>query len=86
MREICPEADERRLNALVFSAIGQCLHYKMARRITERLIGEENLRALDLDYLTDHITSYCLAALGIGPALSCSGEPSNQETTALSRS
>ena len=29
MREICPEADDRRLNALVFSVIGQCLHYKM---------------------------------------------------------
>ena len=31
MRDICPEADDRRLNALVFSVIGQCLHYKMAR-------------------------------------------------------
>ena len=41
MAEICPEADDRRLNALVFSVIGQCLHYKMARRITERLIGDE---------------------------------------------
>ncbi|MBV8313132.1 MAG: CerR family C-terminal domain-containing protein, partial [Planctomycetaceae bacterium] len=48
MREICPEADDRRLNALVFSVIGQCLHYKMARRVTERLIGDEGYRALDL--------------------------------------
>ena len=30
--EVCPEADERRLDALAFSVIGQCLHYKMARR------------------------------------------------------
>ncbi len=30
MREICPQADDRRLNVLVFSVIGQCLHYKMA--------------------------------------------------------
>jgi AcrR family transcriptional regulator len=82
MREICPLADDRRLNALVFSVIGQCLHYKMARRVTERLIGEENLRALDIDYLTDHITSYCLAALGMGPALGCSGEPSDREPVA----
>jgi AcrR family transcriptional regulator len=75
MREICPEADNRRLNVLVFSVIGQCLHYKMARTVTERLIGVEGYRALDLDYLTDHITSYCLAALGLGPALDDAGLP-----------
>jgi hypothetical protein len=74
MRVICPQADERRLNALVCSVIGQCLHYKMARRITTRLIGEDAIRALDLDYLTDHITSFCLAALGMGPALNEAGE------------
>jgi AcrR family transcriptional regulator len=76
MRLICPEANERRLNVLVFSMIGQCLHYKMARRITERLIGVEAYRELDLEYLTDHITSFCLAALGVGPALNHAGEPS----------
>jgi len=86
MREICPEADDRRLNALVFSVIGQCLHYKMARRVTERLIGDEGYRALDLDYLTDHITAFCLAALGMGPTLNQAGEPSGQERNVSSRS
>ncbi|MGA8347082.1 MAG: CerR family C-terminal domain-containing protein [Isosphaeraceae bacterium] len=86
MREICPEADDRRLNALVFSVIGQCLHYKMARRVTERLIGDEGYRALDLDYLTDHITAFCLAALGMGPALNQAGEPSGQERNVSARS
>jgi AcrR family transcriptional regulator len=76
MAEICPEADDRRLNALAFSAIGQCLHYKMARRVTERLIGVDGYRQLDLDYLTDHISSFCLAALGLGPTLNQAGEPS----------
>jgi AcrR family transcriptional regulator len=79
MREICPEADDRRLNALVFSVIGQCLHYKMARRIIERLIGEDGYQALDLEYLSDHIASFCLAALGIGPTLNEAGEASAQE-------
>jgi AcrR family transcriptional regulator len=83
MRTICPRADDRRLNALVFSVIGQCLHYKMARRITERLIGEQGYRELDLDYLTDHITSFCLAALGIGPTLNEAGEPSVEAKNAL---
>ena len=79
MREICPEADDRRLNVLVFSVIGQCLHYKLARRITERLIGEEGYQALDLDYLSDHIASFCLAALGVGPTLNEAGEASAPE-------
>ena len=86
MREICPEADDRRLNALVFSVIGQCLHYKMARRVTERLIGDEGYRALDLDYLTDHITAFCLAALGMGPTLNQAGEPAAQGRNVSSRS
>lgn len=85
MAEICPEADDRRLNVLVFSVIGQCLHYKMARRITERLIGQEGYGALDLDFLTDHITSFCLAALGLGPTLNEAGEPSAEGRSSLTR-
>jgi AcrR family transcriptional regulator len=75
MRAICPDADDRRLNVLVFSVIGQCLHYKMARAVTERLIGVEGYRALDLDYLSEHIAGFCLAALGLGPTLDRAGEP-----------
>jgi len=74
LRQFCPEADDRKLNALAFSVIGQCLHYKMARFVTERLIGEDAFQALDLDYLTDHITSFCLAALGCAPALDLAGK------------
>jgi len=74
MREICPHADERKLDVLVFSVIGQCLHYKMARGVIERLIGSDAYQELDLDYLTDHITSFCLAALGLGPTVNERGE------------
>ncbi|MFI5457008.1 MAG: CerR family C-terminal domain-containing protein [Isosphaerales bacterium] len=73
LRRFCPEADDRRMNAMAFSVIGQCLHYKMARTITQRLIGQEASDALDLDYLTDHITSFCLAALGCVPPLDETG-------------
>ena len=65
----CPDADERKRQALAFSIIGQCLHYRMARPITERLIGREAYHTLDLDFLTEHITSFCLAALGALPHL-----------------
>jgi hypothetical protein len=74
MRQFCPHADDRKLNALAFSVIGQCLHYKMARTVTQRLIGPDAFAALDLDYLTDHITSFCLAAVGYRPALDQAGK------------
>jgi AcrR family transcriptional regulator len=88
MRMICPRADDQRLNALVFSVIGQCLHYKMARGITVRLIGPTSYQELELNYLTDHITGFCLAALGLGPALNDAGAPaaSVEEQSLQSRS
>jgi hypothetical protein len=58
----------------------------MARRVTERLIGEDGYRALDLDYLTDHITGFCLAALGMGPALDQAGVPAGSEDDIGARS
>jgi AcrR family transcriptional regulator len=75
LRRICPAADERRLHVLVFSVIGQCLHYKMARAVSERLIGVDAFEALDLEYLTDHITRFTLAALGQSPPLDRAGQP-----------
>ena len=71
---IAPEAEPRRLHALAFSVIGQCLHYKMASPVSRRLIGAEAYEALDLDYLSGHITGFCLAALGQGPPLNEAGE------------
>ena len=70
LHRACPDADEKRLTATAFSVIGQCLHYKMARSIGERLVGPEAFASLDLEYLTDHITGFSLAALGLGPSLS----------------
>ena len=84
MRCLCPEADERRLSALCFSVIGQCLHYKMARRFTEKLIGRDKLKDLDLEYLTDHISSICLAALGVIPPLGGGGDRVGEESLSAS--
>jgi AcrR family transcriptional regulator len=61
---LCPDLDEQRLHAIVFSVVGQCLHYKLSRSISERLIGTKAFEAMNLDYLTDHITRFTLAALG----------------------
>jgi AcrR family transcriptional regulator len=79
LRQFCPAAEEKKLNVLAFSVIGQCLHYKMARAVTVRLIGAAAYQALDLDYLTDHITSFSLAALGCTPPLNDVGEAVGDE-------
>jgi AcrR family transcriptional regulator len=67
LRELFPTADDRKVRALAFSTVGQCLHYKVARPISIRLVGEEAYEALDVDYLTDHITSVILATADPSP-------------------
>ena len=62
---LCPDADDRRVNALAFSVVGQCLHYKVATPISRRLIGEAGYQSLDSAYLTEHISRFCLAAMGV---------------------
>jgi AcrR family transcriptional regulator len=80
MRRVCPKAGERRLQALAFSVIGQCLHYRVCRPISERLIGSDAYAELNVDYLTSHISAFCLAALGQAPPLNEAGEPRTGET------
>lgn len=75
MREVRPDADERRLAALCFSVVGQCLMYRMTREVSGRLIGPENLQQLDTDYLADHVAKFTLAALGLGPPAGLDGLP-----------
>lgn len=82
LKTLAPGLSERQRTALAFSVIGQCLFYKVGRPVAERLIGDEALRALDLDFLTDHIATVTLAAVRrvaeIQPAggeASCTGSP-----------
>jgi AcrR family transcriptional regulator len=86
MRRVCPGADDRRLHALAFSVIGQCLHYKMARTVSERLIGTEAYESLDLDFLADHIATFSLAALGLAPPFTRDGRSVGSDVEAVSRS
>lgn len=78
LRRARPDLDEPCLTASAFSVIGQCLHYKMARTIAERLIGTEAFAAMDLDFLADHIASFSLAALGLGPAIGSEDQGTNE--------
>jgi len=74
LRRLCPGADARRVQALAFSVVGQCLHYKVSAAMSERLVGAEAFARLDLDYLTDHIAGVTLAALGAVAPFDESGE------------
>jgi AcrR family transcriptional regulator len=53
---------KRRL--IAFSIMGQCLYYRVARNIVPLIVGAEEFQSYDVDRLTDHITSFTLAALG----------------------
>ncbi len=67
VRRLRPDLQGRELMAVVFSIVGQCLHYKLARSMAERVVGRESfVTLLDLDFLTDHITSFTLGALAAG--------------------
>lgn len=58
-----PDLAGRELQAMVFSVVGQCMHYRFCRPISERLVGKSAFERFDLDFLTDHITSFTLGAL-----------------------
>jgi len=78
LRRICPGADDQRIHALTFSVVGQCLHYKLTKTISERVVGAEAFVRLDLEYLTDHITQFTLAALGLVPPIGAAGGPAGE--------
>lgn len=70
---------DRDLAATVFSIVGQCLFYKVCRSMAERVVGPPAFAALNLDYLTDHITGVLLAALGSSPPKASAGPPVENE-------
>ncbi len=83
LRKILPGEDERRVDATAFSIIGQCLHYKFAKQVNVRLLGEDAYARLDLDFVSDHIARFCLAALGLGAPLGATVEPRVPSRTEL---
>ena len=64
LRELLPAetpADKRQL--VLFSIVGQILHYRFARPVIHLLISDKRLPSLDADRLAEHITSFSLAAI-----------------------
>lgn len=52
-----------------FSVVAQVLFYHVHQPVVQILLGPEAFPSLTVDVLTDHITRYCLAAIGKGPAV-----------------
>lgn len=77
IKRLRPDLEGKQLQAAVFSLVGQCLFYKMACPVAERLIGEQAFRALDVDFLTRHITNFTLNALNSGCKPSATGHDSS---------
>jgi AcrR family transcriptional regulator len=65
LRELLPDTDERKLLATGFSIIGQILFYRQNRPVSELIFGKEAVDALDVNFVTDHIICFTLAALGL---------------------
>jgi len=49
---------------VVFSIVGQCIHFKIHRPIAELLVGREEVEQQTVERLTEHITWLTLAAVG----------------------
>ena len=47
-----------------FSVMGQCLFYRQNRRVAELIFGKDDVDALDLAAVSDHVVRFTLAALG----------------------
>jgi AcrR family transcriptional regulator len=68
LQEMLPDATLNQQTWMIgFSVVAQVLFYQLNQSIVRLLMGEEGFESLTLDVLTDHITRYCLAAIGQGP-------------------
>jgi AcrR family transcriptional regulator len=68
--EILPPTAPMTDNILTaFSIVGQCLHYRLNRPVIVQLVGEEEYRKYTVEHLTEHISRFSLAALGLAAPL-----------------
>jgi len=69
-----PEAPLHRRYQIGFSVIGQCLHYRVARKAVSMLVdGAVRDQHFQVEQLAEHIAEFTLAALGCVPPLAGQG-------------
>jgi AcrR family transcriptional regulator len=69
LKELIPNASERSINLIGFSIMGQLVFHKAFRPVVTLLAGEQEAAAFDTELLVQHITRFCLAALGLEKSL-----------------
>jgi AcrR family transcriptional regulator len=70
MQDLYPHREWNQQTWMVgFSVVGQVLFYQLQQPVIRILMGDEGFESLTVDGLTDHITRFCLAALGHGEPL-----------------
>ena len=65
LEELLPEMPARQRLMVGFSVVGQCLYYRQNRTVSTLLFGAAAIDALSLDAVTEHITRFTFAALGL---------------------
>jgi len=65
---VAPDTPLHRRHQIALSIVGQCVYYRSAAKIVPLLVGEEEVAAhYNVEELTEHITRFSLAALGLAP-------------------
>jgi AcrR family transcriptional regulator len=76
LQELLPGSTWNQQSWLIgFSVVSQVLFYYIHQPVVRLLMGPEAFESLTLDALTDHITRYCLAAIGQGPPVTVDEPP-----------
>lgn len=67
IQELYPQQEWTQQKWMIgFSVVGQVLFYQLQQPVIRILMGDEGFESLTVEGLTDHITRFCLAALGHG--------------------
>ncbi len=59
-----PGTAEEERHLMVFSIVGQCIHFKIHRHIAKMLVGQAEVEQLSAERLAEHIARLTLAAIG----------------------
>jgi AcrR family transcriptional regulator len=60
-----PGTDPVDMHLACFSIVAQCLYHRVHKPVTLQLVGPNEFATYDVERLTDHITNFSLAALGV---------------------
>ncbi len=65
-----PDTPPHKRHQIAFTVIGQCVHFRVSRKIAAMLIGSDEFEAhYGPDEVATHISRVCLAALGLAPPI-----------------